>query len=183
MDSPLWFVKEQHPSGCDVREVHEENVHEEDVSEEDVREVHKVVREVWEVPQNVDIRVTAATVSPIEGGRRGRRQFNDQREPLQVVLAVLMPVMGPKELVPAMRLETLVPAMGPKVLVPAVRPGALLPVVRLTVQRVACRKSEHWDVQVSIILRRPKGQSYMVDMDGRFLQPCRMLDLPDAHRT
>ena len=28
MDSPLWFVKEQHPSGCDVREVHEENVHE-----------------------------------------------------------------------------------------------------------------------------------------------------------
>jgi hypothetical protein len=127
-----------------------------------------------------------------------------------VVLAVLMPVMGPKELVPAMRLETLVPAvrpkalmpavrmealvpamrleklvpaMGPKVLVPAVRPGALLPVVRLTVQRVACRKSEHWDVQVSIILRRPKGQSYMVDMDGRFLQPCRMLDLPDAHRT
>ena len=43
-----------------VREVHEE-----DVTEEDVCEVRKVVREV---PHNVDIRVTAATVSPIEGG-------------------------------------------------------------------------------------------------------------------
>ena len=50
---------------CDVREVHEENVYEEDISEEDVR---KVVWEIREVPQNVDIRVTAATVSPIEGG-------------------------------------------------------------------------------------------------------------------
>ena len=45
---------------CDVREVHEE-----EVTEEDVCEVRKVV---WEVPHNVDIRVTAATVSPIEGG-------------------------------------------------------------------------------------------------------------------
>ena len=56
---------------CDVYEVHEENVHEEDVSEEDVREVRKVVQEVWEVPQNIDIKVTAATVSPIESGGRG----------------------------------------------------------------------------------------------------------------
>ena len=50
---------------CDVREVHEENVYEEDISEKNVR---KVVWEIREVPQNVDIRVTAATVSPIEGG-------------------------------------------------------------------------------------------------------------------
>ena len=58
---------------CDVYEVCEENVHEEDVSEEDVREVRKVVQEVWEVPQNIDIKVTAATVSPIESGGRGLR--------------------------------------------------------------------------------------------------------------
>ena len=72
---------------CDVHEVHEENVHEEDVSEEDVREVRK---DVWEVPQNIEIRVTAATVSPIEGGRGGCRQCDDQREPLQLVLVMLM---------------------------------------------------------------------------------------------
>ena len=106
---------------CDVHEVREENVHEEDVSEEDVREVRKVVREVWEVPQNIDIRVTAATVSPIESGCRGRRQCDDQSEPLQVLLVVLMPVMWPKELVPAMKLETLVPVIKPKALMPPLR--------------------------------------------------------------
>ena len=67
---------------CDVHEVHEE-----DVSEEDVREVCKDVREV---PQNIEIRVTAATLSPIEGVRGGCRQFDDQREPLQLVLVMLM---------------------------------------------------------------------------------------------
>ena len=38
--------------------------------------------------------------------------YNNQRKPLQVVLAVLMP---------AVRQETLVPAIGPRGLVPAVR--------------------------------------------------------------
>ena len=70
----------------DVHEVHEENVHE-DVSEEDVREVRKDVREV---PQNIEIRVMAATVSPIEGSRGGCRQCDDQREPLQLVSVMLM---------------------------------------------------------------------------------------------
>ena len=54
---------------CDVHEVREENVHEEDVSEEDVREVCKVVQEVLEVPQNIEIKVTIPTVSLIESGR------------------------------------------------------------------------------------------------------------------
>ena len=53
---------------CDVHEVREENVHEEDVSEEDVREVCKVVQEVLEVPQNIEIKVTIPTVSLIESG-------------------------------------------------------------------------------------------------------------------
>ena len=70
----------------------------------------------------------------------------------------------------------------PRALVPAVRPGALLPAIRLTVRRVACRKSEHWDVQATIILRQPKRWLYMVDIDGRFLRPCRVLDPPDAAR-
>ena len=53
---------------CDVHEVREENVHEEDVSEEDVREVCKVVQEVLEVSQNIEIKVTIPTVSLIESG-------------------------------------------------------------------------------------------------------------------
>ena len=53
---------------CDVHEVRED-VHEEDVSEEDVREVCKVVQEVLEVPQNIEIKVTIPTVSLMESGR------------------------------------------------------------------------------------------------------------------
>ena len=53
---------------CDVHEVREENVLE-DISEEDVREVCKVVQEVLEVSQNIEIKVTIPTVSLIESGR------------------------------------------------------------------------------------------------------------------
>ena len=34
------------------------------------------------------------------------------------------------------------------------------------IDRAACRKSEHWDVQATILLRQPKRWLYMVDIDG-----------------
>ena len=45
------------------------------------------------IVKNVDIGITAATVSPIEDNCGGRRQCEDQRKPLQVVLAVLVQAM------------------------------------------------------------------------------------------
>ena len=80
-------------------EVREEVIREEDVHEEDVREVRKVVCEVQEVPQIVDIMVTAVTVSWIRGGCGGFRQSNNLGKPLQVMLETLVPVVRPKALV------------------------------------------------------------------------------------
>ena len=76
---------------CDVHEVHEENVHEEDVSEEDVREVRKDVREV---PQNIEIKVT-------NWGRSRRLQIMWWSEGATAVgVSDANAVMGPKELMP-----------------------------------------------------------------------------------
>ena len=72
--------------------------------------------------------------------------YLQERQPIVVceedVYGVL-PAMGSKALVPAVRLETLVGK--PKVLVAVVGPGVLVLEVRLTMWGVACRKSERWD--------------------------------------
>ena len=131
------------------------------------------------IVKNVDIGITAATVSPIEDNCGGRRQCEDQRKPLQVVLAVLVqamrlqaPEMRQKALVPAMRPEKLVLAVRPVVrpavrlamrpkalvlavrletLVPVMRPKLLVPAMKLTMQCAACTKIE-WSYLIDMSL-------------------------------